>query len=233
MVARRPHYRDKKYDAHHIAHLTCKDRAAHGVTALRVLVISPRGRKVPVLTRNSERPGTRVYPWCRRWGTTREGGGSFRGSADRDRERRASEERCSARARARGAERVIAMSAVIYEAVILVCRCRGREGCPLLPFSPFLSHSKSPRDPLTREAKSFVVRNGPPARLRRGATFIGLPHYFTTDSGLRGLSAVVRTIGCPYYRDIKFVRYEDYPFFNEWGRTTRRRLRVSPCEMPI
>lgn len=35
--------------------------------------------------------------------------------------------------------RAIAMSAVIYEAIILVCRCRGREGCPPPSLSLFLS----------------------------------------------------------------------------------------------
>lgn len=100
-----------------------------------------------------------------------------------------------------------------------------------LSFYPFLLSSNPP---LTRgkeegeEGGDFVVAY---TDLPRARAFIGLPHYFTTDSGLKGLNVVVRMGSgwySPWYRDIKSVRYEDYPFSNERdGRSTRRRLRVS------
>lgn len=121
-----------------------------------------------------------------------------------------------------GVQRIIAMSAVIYEAIILVCRCRGREGCPVflsLSSSVLFSFLLIPRS-LGRRKKGkkggdFVVAH---TDLPRARAFIGLPYYFTTDSGLKGLNVVVRMGSgwySPWYRDIKSVRYEDYPSSNE------------------
>lgn len=158
-----------------IAHLTCKDCRME--LWRYILVISGRAAvKRPVLTRNSGPACMRVYPrytgdevHTRRGGEGGEEGGGGRGgsfraaSSGRDQERRPSE--CNAR-------RAIAMSAVIYEAIILVCRCRGREGCPLV--SPLLRSFRS----LDRTGGLLIVAYGPPAQLRRARTFIGLHRLF-------------------------------------------------------
>lgn len=182
---------------------------------------------------------TRVYPRCRRCGTREEVSWHSQPA-----------HRSWPRATCVGVQRVIAMSAVIYEAIILVCRCRDREGCLplalsllfLLPSSLPLSLSiylylfhLSSNPPLTRgmertRGEDFVVAH---TDLPRARALIGLPHYFTTDSGLKGLSAVVRMGGRWYsscYRDIKSVRYEDYPSSNELDSTAASSV---PRETPL
>jgi len=77
------------------------------------------------------------------------------------------------------------MSAVIYEAIILVCRCRGREGCP-----SDLSLSSRP-DYL----RSLSAQTGDfSSRRTSNKLKLLLARYFTVDSGLRGLSAVVHRV---------------------------------------
>lgn len=127
---------------------------------------------------------------------------SWQPAFGRDRERRASE--CSARS---GAERrAIAMSAVIYEAIILVCRCRDREGCP--PISPFLcvptilpptpsSPSSSQRERRTSHRRIWTYRAATTCSL----FYWPAPAILQPIMDLRGLSAVIRRAG--YLLDIE------------------------------
>lgn len=76
------------------------------------------------------------------------------------------------------------MSAVIYEAIILVCRCRGHEGCPPPPplpaplsFSPFLRVLAIPLfSARTRDFSSSHMDL--PRSSDALAFFIGLPRLF-------------------------------------------------------
>lgn len=103
----------------------------------------------------------------------------------------------------RAERRAIAMSAVIYEAIILVCRCRDREGCP--PISPFLRVPtiplSPPRPPPARAENFSSSHMDLPRSSNVLALLLACPGYFTADNGLRGLSAVIRRAG--YLRDIE------------------------------
>lgn len=74
--------------------------------------------------------------------------------------------------------RAIAMSAVIYEAIILVCRCRDHEGCPPPPISSFLRVLTISLSHPARARDFSYVAYGPPAQLRCARTFIGLSRLF-------------------------------------------------------
>lgn len=131
MIAKAAHYRVEKMLR---ASRTWRVKTAGTELRRYILVIPPRDRKVLVLTRNSPYVYACLFAVPAMWYTREE-----------EEEEEVSwhnqpAHRSWPRATCVGVQRIIAMSAVIYEAIILVCRCRGREGCPVF-LSLFLSLS--------------------------------------------------------------------------------------------